>query len=59
MKPDVSIFDLPDIDADEQAILAGEADADAGRVVSHEEVGEWLLKRGTPEQVPMPESWLK
>ena len=45
--------------SDEQAMREGEADADAGRVVSHEEVGAWLLKWGTEDQTPMPESWLE
>ena len=59
MKPEPSIFDQPDADADEHAMREGEADADAGRAVSHEEVGAWLLKWGTEDQTPMPESWLK
>jgi len=59
MKPEPSIFDQPDAAADEQAMREGEADADAGRVVSHEDVGKWLLKRGTPDEEPMPETWLK
>jgi predicted transcriptional regulator len=65
VKPEPSIFDQRDAEADERALLeAGadadaDADADAGRVVSHEEVGRWLLKIGTPDEGPMPESWLK
>jgi len=59
MKRDAAVFDLPDTEADERAMREGEADADAGRVVPHDEVGAWLLKWGTPDQVPMPESWLK
>jgi len=59
MKPEPSIFDQPDADADEQAVREGAADADAGRVVSHEKVGEWLLTWGTPGHRPMPKSWLK
>ena len=34
--------------------LEGEADADAGRVVSHEEVCRWLLTWGTPDYEPPP-----
>ena len=57
MKPEPSIFDQAD--ADEAALREGEADADAGRVVSHEEVGKWLLTWGTANETPMPESWLR
>ena len=59
MKPKPSIFDQRDAEADERALREAEADADAGRVVPHEAVGKWLLKIGTPDEEPMPESWLK
>jgi predicted transcriptional regulator len=58
-KPEASLFDEPDLDADEQAMLEGEADADAGRVVPHEKVAKWLATWGTPEAGPPPKSWLK
>ena len=35
---------------DAQAI----ADAEAGRVVPHEDVVAWLLSWGTPEELPRP-----
>ncbi len=59
MKPEPSIFDEPDLEADERAMLEGEADADAGRVIPHELVAEWLSRWGTPEETPMPAEWLK
>ncbi len=52
--PERSIFDEPDDEADELATLRGEADADAGRVVSHEAVGRWLMSWGTPNELPPP-----
>jgi len=58
-KPEPSLFDQPDVAADEQATLEGEADADAGRVVPHEEVAEWLSTWGSPEEKPAPRSWFK
>ncbi len=53
-----SLFDEPDLDADELAALEGEADADAGRVVAHEDVAKWLATWGTPDAGPPPKSWL-
>jgi hypothetical protein len=35
---------------------SGEADADAGRVVSNEAVIRWLKSWGTPNQLPPPKS---
>ena len=48
----------PLTDEEEAALLEAEADADAGRVVPHSEVRKWLLAVGTPDEFPMPESWL-
>ena len=53
-KPEPSVFDQPDDDADEAAMVRGEADADAGRVVSHEAVSRWLASWGTPNPLPRP-----
>ena len=50
---------LPLTDEEEAALLEAEADADAGRVVPHSEVRKWLLAVGTPDEFPMPESWLR
>jgi predicted transcriptional regulator len=35
------------------------ADIEAGRVVPHEQVAEWLKTWGTPDEKPMPSEWLK
>lgn len=58
-KAEPSIFD--EVDPEHDARREAEADADvaAGRVVPHHLVREWLSKVGTPDQEPMPESWLK
>jgi predicted transcriptional regulator len=58
-KPEPTLFDTPDADADEKAVREGEADADAGRVVPHEEVAAWLATWGTPDEKPPPKSWFK
>jgi len=58
-KPEPPLFDLPDDAADECAAREGEADADAGRVVSHAEVAEWLATWGKPDEKPPPKSWFK
>jgi predicted transcriptional regulator len=58
MKPEPSIFDEVDIDADMAADMAadaeGLADLDAGRVISHEAMKAWLLSWGTTEELPPP-----
>ena len=59
MKPEPSVFDTSDKEADELAMLEGEADADAGRITPHAQVSEWLSRWGTPEETPMPTEWLK
>ena len=57
MKRERSIFDDIDSAADEAAMLRGEADIAAGRVVPHEEVAKWLRTWGTPDEKPMPPEW--
>ena len=47
-----------DADYDERS-AAADADVAAGRVVPHSEVRKWLLAVGTPDEFPMPESWLR
>lgn len=54
MKPEPSIFDEIDIDADRAADAEGLADLDAGRVISHEAMKAWLLSWGTAEELPPP-----
>jgi predicted transcriptional regulator len=44
---------------EEAELLEAEADADAGHVVPHSEVRKWMLAVGTPDEFPMPKSWLK
>jgi predicted transcriptional regulator len=55
MKPEPSIFDDVDEAADEAAMLEGEADADAGRTISHEAMKAWLLSWGTADELPPPQ----
>ena len=57
LKPEPSIFETPDDDADERAMREGEADA--GRVVPHAEFSKWLETWGTAEEQPPPSSWFK
>jgi len=59
MIPEPSIFDEPDDAADERATAEGEADADAGRVIPHEEVAAWLETWGTPDFKPAPRKWFR
>jgi predicted transcriptional regulator len=58
-KAEPSLFDEADDAADDAAAREGKADADAGRVVPHEEVAKWLATWGTPEEQPAPKSWFK
>lgn len=55
MKPEQSIFDEIDVDADRAADAEGLADLDAGRVVSHDAMKAWLLSWGTAEELPPPQ----
>jgi predicted transcriptional regulator len=59
MKPEPSIFEQDDIEADERAMRDGEAAAEAGRVVPHEDVAAWLETWGTPDETPAPAKWFK
>jgi predicted transcriptional regulator len=54
-KPEPSIFDEPDLEADERAALEGAADIAAGRTISHEAMKRWLLSWGTDHELPPPE----
>lgn len=59
-KPEPSIFDqAEDPEADAKRLAEAEADIAAGRLVPHEEVAKWLETWGTPDEKPMPKSWLK
>lgn len=59
MVAEPSIFDEIDKTAGEAADAEGMADIAAGRVVPHAQVSAWLDTWGTPEEKPMPASWLK
>lgn len=57
MKPERALYE--DRNAPDRARLRALADIEAGRVVPHEQVAEWLKTWGTPDEKPMPLEWLK
>ena len=59
MKREDVLFEDADLEADEAAMLQGEADADEGRVIPHEDVVAWVKTWGTADEKPAPKSWLK
>ena len=59
MKPEPSIFDEIDEDAEAAADAEGLADIEAGRVIPHAEVAAWLDTWGTPAEKPAPKRWFK
>lgn len=59
MVPEPSIFDEMDIASEDAADAEGLADIAAGRVLPHAEVSAWLETWGTPDEKPMPATWLK
>lgn len=59
MPPEPSLFDEIDEDAEAAADAEALADIEAGRVVPHKEVAEWLDKWGTPDETPAPPSWFR
>ena len=59
MDADASIFEDQDDEADELAMLEGEADVRAGRTVPHDEVVKWLRTWGSPDEQPPPAEWFK
>jgi predicted transcriptional regulator len=59
MKPEPSVFDEIDQAAEDAADAEGLADAEAGRLVPHEEVAAWLETWGTRDFKPAPASWFK
>jgi predicted transcriptional regulator len=46
-------------EADRRAEAAADAEVEAGRVIPHTRVREWLKALGTPDQQPTPFSWRK
>jgi predicted transcriptional regulator len=53
-KPEPSLFDEIDDEAEAAADARAEADIAAGRVISHDAMKHWLLSWGTPEESPAP-----
>lgn len=53
-KPEPSLFDEIDDDAETAADARAEADIAAGRVISHEAMKRWLQSWGTPDEIPAP-----
>jgi predicted transcriptional regulator len=53
-KPEPSLFDEIDDDAEAAADARAEADIAAGRVISHEAMKRWLLSWGTDDELPPP-----
>ena len=58
-KPEPSLYDEVDEQAEAAADAEGLADIAAGRIIPHEEVSTWLETWGTPEEKPAPASWPK
>ena len=55
MVRETSIFgEVDDVAADAEGL----ADVAAGRVIPHAEVSAWLDTWGTPDEKPIPVSWL-
>jgi predicted transcriptional regulator len=48
------IFDELDKAAEARAVDEAEADVEAGRVVLHKDVVNWLESWGTPDELPRP-----
>lgn len=48
------VFDIPDDEADEAATQRALADFEAGRVISHDAMKQWLLSWGTDKPLPEP-----
>jgi predicted transcriptional regulator len=54
MPESASLFDLVDDDAKKRAIAEARASVEAGRVVDHTVVSEWLQKLAAGERPPAP-----
>jgi len=59
MKPEPSIFDETDTEADARRHAEALADIKAGRLISNDEVCAWLESWGAPDEKPAPAKWLK
>ena len=53
-KPEPSVFDEIDDQAEAAADARADADVAAGRTVDHEAMKAWLLSWGTPDELPPP-----
>jgi len=54
MKPEKSLFDAADPNAEAEADARADADAEAGRLISHDAVRRWLSSWGTDSPRPRP-----
>ena len=54
MADPVTIFDLTDEDAEEQALLEAEAQAAAGKTVAWEDARRWLESWGKADELQPP-----
>jgi predicted transcriptional regulator len=59
MKPEPSIFEQIDEEADARRYAEAMADIAAGHVIPNEDVCTWLETWGRPEEQPAPKSWFK
>ncbi len=59
MKPEPSIFDQVDEEADARRYAEATVDIEAGHVIPNDEVCAWLETWGTPDEKPAPPSWFK
>ena len=59
MKLERSLYDETDLAAEDAADAEGLAQAEAGRLIPHEEVAAWLDTWGTPDFEPAPAAWFK
>ncbi|MBV9931761.1 MAG: CopG family transcriptional regulator [Alphaproteobacteria bacterium] len=54
MKPERSLFDAADPNAEAEADARADADVEAGRLISHDAVRRWLSSWGTGRPKPRP-----
>ena len=54
MKPERSLFDAADPNAEAEADARADADAEAGRLISHDAVRRWLSSWGMARTNPRP-----
>jgi predicted transcriptional regulator len=55
MKPEPSIFDVADEEAEARREAVALADLEAGRTISHKAMKAWLLSWGKPDELPPPQ----